>query len=88
MGSDMILADLHEGNLAWKREWSTYSFTSGPKSPTKIEYSGPRSSRLRSARPPPEAQFSLKGRFEFAIGVPLSVMALAAAAALWKSMKQ
>lgn len=42
----MILADLHDGKRFWKRETRTYSLTSGPRSPTKIECSGPRSSRL------------------------------------------
>jgi hypothetical protein len=78
--------------------------TSGPRSPTKIECSGPRSSRLqyisikmcdsnaitylRSASPPPEAQFSLNGRLELGMIEPFNVKALAAAAGLWKSMKQ
>lgn len=88
------------------------SLTSGARSPTKIEYSGPRSSRLfaycesvklgvytrsnpgwdglylRSASPPPEAQFSLKGRLEFGIGWPLRCNAFAAASELVKSTKQ
>jgi len=103
----MILADLQDGNRLWNIETKTYSLTSGPRSPTKIENSGPRSSRLtlvseelgyiisrlllpylRSARPPPEAQFSLKGRLEFGISVPLRVRAFAAAAELAKSTKQ
>jgi hypothetical protein len=45
-------------------------------------------SYLLSASPPPEAQLSLKGRFEFGMSVPLSVKAFAAAAGLEKSMKQ
>src|SRR5688572_33080946 len=44
MASVMILADLHDGKRAWNRETSTYSLTSGPRSPTKMLYSGPRSS--------------------------------------------
>ena len=43
---------------------------------------------LRSARPPPEAQLSLKGRLELGMMDPLRVKALAAAAGLLKSMKQ
>lgn len=43
---------------------------------------------LRSANPPPEAQFSLKGRLELGMIEPLSVNALAAAAGLLKSIKQ
>ena len=106
----MIFADLQDGNLFWNSETNTYSFTSGPRSPTKMEYSGPRSSRLgtrgirhtpyrqyqqtkwnaylRSARPPPEAQFSLKGRLELGISWPLRVNAFAAAAGVGKSTKQ
>ena len=42
----MIFADLHEAKRLWKSETRTNSLTSGPRSPTKIEYSGPRSSRL------------------------------------------
>lgn len=48
IGSVMILADLQVGKRFWNRETRTYSLTSGPRSPTKIEYSGPRSSRLHS----------------------------------------
>jgi len=103
----MILADLHDGKRLWKRETRTYSFTSGPRSPTKMEYSGPRSSRLerseykndpdrqktvdsylRSARPPPVAQFSLKTRLVLGMGVPFRERALAAAAGEEKSTKQ
>src|ERR1700734_3836263 len=95
MGSVIILADLQDGKRLWKRETRTNSLTSGPRSPTKMEYSGPRSSRLervsgyktqslvmtnlRSARPPPEAQFSLKGLVEFGMGVPLTCKAFSAA---------
>lgn len=43
---------------------------------------------LRSASPPPEAQFNLKGRLEFGMMVPFNVNAFAAAAGLWKSIKQ
>lgn len=43
---------------------------------------------LRSARPPPEAQLSLKGRLELGINWPLRERALAAASALAKSTKQ
>jgi hypothetical protein len=43
---------------------------------------------LRSARPPPDAQLSLKGRLELGISCPLRVRALAAAAAFAKSTKQ
>ena len=46
IGSVMILADLQEGNRFWNNETRTYSLTSGPRSPTKMECSGPRSSRL------------------------------------------
>lgn len=46
IGSVMILADLHDGKRLWKSETKTYSLTSGPRSPTKMEYSGVRSSRL------------------------------------------
>ena len=42
--SVMIFADLHDGKRAWKRETRTNSLTSGPRSPTKMENSGPRSS--------------------------------------------
>ena len=100
----MIFADLHVGNRFWKRDTNTNSLTSGPRSPTKIECSGPRSSRLgsvsnpwrignsasylRSASPPPEAQFNLKGRLELGMMDPLRVSALAAAGGDWKSMKQ
>ena len=45
-------------------------------------------SYLRSAKPPPEAQFNLKGRLEFGIIVPFSVSAFAAAAEDVKSTKQ
>lgn len=83
----MILADLQDGNRLWKRETRTYSLTSGPRSPTKILYSGPRSS-LRSARPPPLAQLSLKGRLELGICWPLRPRALAAACGEAKSTKQ
>jgi hypothetical protein len=37
-----ILADLQEIKRARKSETNTYSLTSGPRSPTKIEYSGQR----------------------------------------------
>ena len=40
----MIFADLQDGKRLWKSETRTYSLTSGPRSPTKIEYSGERSS--------------------------------------------
>lgn len=43
---------------------------------------------LRSASPPPDAQFNLNGRLEFGMMVPFNVNAFAAAAGLWKSMKQ
>jgi len=43
---------------------------------------------LLSAKPPPDAQFNLKGREEFGIGLPLKVRALAAAAEEVKSTKQ
>lgn len=43
---------------------------------------------LRSARPPPEAQFNLNGRVEFGIMVPFRFRALAAAAGVEKSTKQ
>ncbi len=46
------------------------------------------STHRRSARPPPEAQLSLKGRCELGIMEPFRVRALAAAAGLVKSMKQ
>ena len=88
IGSVMILADLQDGYLFWKRETRTYSLTSGPRSPTKMECSGPRSFWLRSARPPPDAQLSLNGRFELGIMEPFRVSALAAAAGLLKSIKQ
>ena len=86
-GSVMILADLQEGNRLWKSETRTYSLTSGPRSPTKMLYSGPRSS-LRSAKPPPEAQFSLNGRCELGICCPFKPRALAAAWGDEKSTKQ
>lgn len=48
----MILADLHDGKRDWNKETRTNSLTSGPRSPTKMEYSGPRSSlRCRLAKP-------------------------------------
>ena len=50
IGSVMILADLHEGKRLWNKETRTYSLTSGPRSPTKMENSGPRSSRLQQKR--------------------------------------
>src|SRR5271170_1397393 len=83
----MILADLQDWYLTWKRETSMYSVTSGPRSPTKMLNSGPLSSR-RSWRPPPLAQFSLKGRWVFGMRVPLYVRALAAACGDMKSTKQ
>jgi hypothetical protein len=43
---------------------------------------------LLSARPPPLAQFSLKGRFELGMSWPLRESALAAASAVEKSTKQ
>lgn len=43
---------------------------------------------LRSAKPPPEAQLSLKGREVLGMGVPLTVKAFAAAAGEEKSTKQ
>src|ERR1700712_307569 len=105
IGSDMILADLHDGNLFWNSECRTYSLTSGPRSPPKMENSGPRSSLLlimlvtdkclddvltylRSASPPPDAQLSLNGRFEFGICEPLRASAFPAASAVWKSTQQ
>src|ERR1700712_4845383 len=84
----MILADLQDLNLFWNKESKTYSLTSGPRSPTKMENSGPRSSRLRSASPPPEAQLSLKGRVEFGMSWPLNCRAFAAAWGVAKSTKQ
>jgi hypothetical protein len=42
----MILADLQDAYLFWKSDMRTNSVTSGPRSPTKMENSGPRSSRL------------------------------------------
>jgi hypothetical protein len=47
-----------------------------------------RESDRRSAKPPPDAQFSLNGREVFGIMEPLSERALAAAAGEEKSMKQ
>jgi len=47
-----------------------------------------RDSDRLSARPPPEAQLSLKGLEVFGIILPLSDRALAAAAGDAKSMKQ
>lgn len=47
-----------------------------------------RDSDRLSARPPPEAQLSLKGREVFGIIEPLRERALAAAAGEEKSMKQ
>jgi hypothetical protein len=47
-----------------------------------------RDSDRRSARPPPEAQLSLKGREVFGIMLPFRDRALAAAAGEEKSMKQ
>ena len=47
-----------------------------------------RESDRRSARPPPEAQLSLKGRLVLGIIEPLSDSAFAAAAGEAKSMKQ
>jgi len=43
---------------------------------------------LRSARPPPVAQFSLKTRLVLGMGVPFRERALAAAAGEEKSTKQ
>lgn len=40
----MILALLHEGKRDWNSDTKTNSLTSGPRSPTKMLYSGPRSS--------------------------------------------
>lgn len=47
-----------------------------------------RDSDRLSARPPPDAQFSLNGREVFGIIEPLSERALAAAAGEEKSIKQ
>jgi hypothetical protein len=47
-----------------------------------------RESDRRSARPPPEAQFSLKGRLVLGIMEPFNESAFAAAAGEAKSMKQ
>jgi hypothetical protein len=47
-----------------------------------------RESDRRSARPPPEAQLSLKGRLVLGIIEPLRDSAFAAAAGEAKSMKQ
>ena len=47
-----------------------------------------RESDRRSARPPPEAQLSLKGRLVLGIMEPLRERAFAAAAGDAKSMKQ
>jgi hypothetical protein len=47
-----------------------------------------RDSDRLSARPPPDAQLSLKGREVFGIILPLRDSALAAAAGEAKSMKQ
>ena len=47
-----------------------------------------RDSDRRSARPPPEAQLSLKGRDVLGIMLPLRDRAFAAAAGEEKSMKQ
>lgn len=44
MASVMIFALLQLAKRLWKSETRTYSLTSGPRSPTKIENSGPRSS--------------------------------------------
>ena len=42
----MILALLHDGKRFWNKETRTNSLTSGPRSPTKMECSAGRSSRL------------------------------------------
>ena len=47
-----------------------------------------RDSDRRSARPPPEAQLSLKGRAVLGIMLPFNDRAFAAAAGLAKSIKQ
>jgi hypothetical protein len=47
-----------------------------------------RESDLRSAKPPPEAQFNLKGLEVFGMMLPLRLRALAAASGLEKSIKQ
>jgi hypothetical protein len=47
-----------------------------------------RASDRRSAKPPPDAQLSLKGREVLGMMLPLRVKALAAASGLEKSMKQ
>lgn len=49
---------------------------------------GKTASYLRSASPPPEAQFNLKGRLELGMMVPFNANALAADAGLVKSTKQ
>ena len=43
---------------------------------------------LRSTKPPPEAQFSLKTRVELGTGVPFRLRAFWAASAVANSMKQ
>lgn len=55
---------------------------------SSIQAEAPTSAYLRSARPPPVAQFSLKGRVVLGIGVLLRDRALAAAAGEEKSTKQ
>jgi hypothetical protein len=67
MASVMILADLQEGKRDWKRDTRTNSFTSGPRSPTKMLYSGPRlsladtmSEQMRNKRPRKTYRLSTK----------------------------
>lgn len=47
-----------------------------------------RESDRRSARPPPEAQLSLKGLLVLGIMLPFNDNAFAAESGLWKSTKQ
>lgn len=55
---------------------------------TLLGYSWDIMTNLLSARPPPDAQLSLKGRLELGIRVPFNCSALAAASVLAKSTKQ
>ena len=54
----MIFADLHEGKRPWKSETRTNSLTSGPRSPTKIENSGPRSSLRQTLEETVQTQYT------------------------------
>ena len=76
----MILADLQDGKRDWKRDTRTYSFTSGPRSPTKMEYSGPRSSLVERSVSNCRVMASERGLKEAAKGEkaePVEVVAMA-----------